>query len=307
MPYEPGASPGWPAPGRPCGPLAGCVSCLWATGSAPGSSLWTTGSARGSSANRSARAAGPPSTPGRPADRATDRSEDRLADGPADRISGEPAEGLADGLPDRPDEDEPDEHEVALKVMPTAGRAPRQARTVAETARRELELGRGAGHPRLVRLLDSLVLSAPDRPSLDGAIVLVMERAAAAAAALWAYAGDDGSVQEPARIRVFNAERGCQGRADRRPLCTLGLAIDPLRRPYTAGNVVDTQVWHGDVLDAECRLPQGQPIIDEEDLRSTVWLRVRLPRDGAATTRPGTAWLRTKDRPSLPHCAAPTR
>ncbi|MBD0676041.1 serine/threonine-protein kinase [Streptomyces sp. CBMA156] len=66
---------------------------------------------------------------------------------------------------------------VALKVLPTAGLTPRQARQVAEAARREAELARSAPHPRLVRLLDTLVLAAPDRPSLDGAIVLVMERA----------------------------------------------------------------------------------------------------------------------------------
>ncbi|MFH7599351.1 serine/threonine-protein kinase, partial [Streptomyces racemochromogenes] len=70
------------------------------------------------------------------------------------------------------------EPEVALKVMPTAGLAPRQARSVAEAARREVELGTRAGHPRLVRLLDCLVLDAPERAALDGAIVLVMERVA---------------------------------------------------------------------------------------------------------------------------------
>ncbi|MFD8022021.1 protein kinase [Streptomyces lavendulae] len=67
--------------------------------------------------------------------------------------------------------------EVALKVLPTGGLAPRQARAIAESARREVELGRRAGHPRLIRLLDSFVLSEPGHPHLDGAIVLVMERA----------------------------------------------------------------------------------------------------------------------------------
>ncbi|MEU8842056.1 serine/threonine-protein kinase [Streptomyces roseus] len=67
--------------------------------------------------------------------------------------------------------------EVALKIMPTSGLAPRQARGVAEAARREVEIGVRAGHPRLIRLLDDTVLSAPDQPALDGAIVLVMERA----------------------------------------------------------------------------------------------------------------------------------
>ncbi|MET9319602.1 serine/threonine-protein kinase [Streptomyces sp. NPDC003038] len=67
--------------------------------------------------------------------------------------------------------------DVALKFLPTAELAPRQARKVAETARREVELGRRSCHPRLIRLLDSVVLSDPDHPFLDGAIVLVMERA----------------------------------------------------------------------------------------------------------------------------------
>ncbi|MET9954850.1 serine/threonine-protein kinase [Streptomyces sp. NPDC006339] len=412
--------------------------------------------------------------------------------------------------------------DVALKVMPTAGLAPRQARGVAESARREVELARRAPHPSLVRLLDSVVLAAPDRPSLDGAIVLVMERArcslrdlidagatgtdatgtgagvteaeggrliagiceglahlhrsgwvhtdlkpeniligrdgevrlsdfgfaieltgthgwtapmgtldylpperwkeplgdrgvrvratadiwalgivihevfaagaspfpgatptargaavqeyaegraalrmdhavpefwralaadclapthearaphtaeslleriraheagrrkrrprprlrtavlaltagatAAAGAALWWSAEGRADREGPGTIRVFNAERGCQDRTDRDRQCSLGLAIDP-RRPYTAENVVPTRVWHGDLLDADCRLPDGEPIIDEEDLRSTVWYRVRLPR---ADAEPTTAWLpavRTRDRPALPRCA----
>ncbi|MCP3765480.1 MULTISPECIES: serine/threonine-protein kinase [unclassified Streptomyces] len=410
---------------------------------------------------------------------------------------------------------------VALKVMPTAGLAPRQARAVAEAARRELELGRGAGHPRLVRVLDSVTLSTPEHPSLDGAIVLVMERAryslrdlldtgvsedeggrliagiceglahlhrngwvhadlkpenilvgedgavrlsdfglatevtgthgyapptgtpdylpperwkaplgergveirpsadiwalgivihevfasgaspfpgatpvaraaavqeyaagrallrmdpavpgfwrelvldclapthatraahtaeslleritarergtgrtrrttgsrtarrlrrrirtafltvtacAAAGAAVLAYPGredasasTDPSGEPSARIRVFNAQRGCQDRTDRHPQCSLGLAIDP-ERAYTAENVVPTRVWHGDVLRADCQVPHGVPITDEEDLRSALWFRVRLPH----TETP--AWLpavRTKDRPPLPRC-----
>ncbi|AYG84632.1 Serine/threonine-protein kinase PrkC [Streptomyces hundungensis] len=66
---------------------------------------------------------------------------------------------------------------VALKVLPTAGLSPHQARKVAETARREVEFGRRSSHPRLIRLLDTVVLGEPDDPLLDGAIVLVMERA----------------------------------------------------------------------------------------------------------------------------------
>ncbi|MGW0191017.1 serine/threonine-protein kinase [Streptomyces sp. NPDC003362] len=406
--------------------------------------------------------------------------------------------------------------DVALKIMPTAGLAPRQARRIVESARREVELGRRAGHPRLIGLLESFVLAAPDRPSLEGAIVLVMERAAGSLRELvdagvpeadrarliagiceglshlhrtgWVHAdlkpenvllGRDRSVKlsdfglateltgthgyappmgtldylpperwkaplgelgvrvrptadiwalgilihevfasgaspfpgatpmargaavqeygegraplrmdhavppfwraliadclapthaaraphtaesllaritaqretpgagrlrgrtraavlattlcgvagaalcsdavragssaqsgrtgaAVATVRVFNAERGCQERVDRDRQCSLGLAIDPAQ-PYTAENVVPTRVWHGDVLTADCELPDGQPIIDEADQRSTHWYRVHLPPGSA----PPTAWLpavRTRERPSLPECPHP--
>ncbi|MFH9736264.1 serine/threonine-protein kinase [Streptomyces roseolus] len=399
---------------------------------------------------------------------------------------------------------------VALKIMPTAGLAPLQARRIAESARREVALGRGAGHPRLIGLLDSFALSAPDHPPLDGAMVLVMERAAGSLRELldtgaaeadrdriaegiceglahlhregWVHAdlkpenvllAGDGSVKlsdfglatelsgthgyapplgtldylpperhraplgelgvqvrtsadiwalgivlhelfasgaspfpgatpiarsaaaqeygagraplrlDPAvppfwrgiiadclapahasraphtaesllariaarrsegpggpprrlrgtraavlaaalcgtgavlcadtaghgpgapagTVRVFNAERGCQERTDRDRHCSLGLAIDP-HRPYTAENVVRTRVWHGDLLTADCVVDDGQPIVDEEDLRSTRWFRVRLSRASV----PSEAWLpavRTRDSPALPPCRPP--
>ncbi|GAA2727788.1 serine/threonine-protein kinase [Actinocorallia aurantiaca] len=407
--------------------------------------------------------------------------------------------------PDRPPE-------VALKVMPTAGLAPRQASRIVESAHREVELGRRTGHPRLIGLIESFVLSAPDRPSLDGAIVLVMERAALTLRELldsgvpeadrgrliegiceglahlhrsgWVHAdlkpenvllGRDGSVKlsdfglateltgthgyaqplgtldylpperwtaplgaqgvqvrpsndiwalgiiihevfasgaspfagatpmargaavqeygegrAPLRmdhavppfwrdlaadclapthearaehtadslldriaagratrsrrstwphggraravlltlvlcattgaalssgaprkdalppvgaLTVFNADRSCQDRSGRDPQCSLGLAIDPTR-PYTPANVVPTRVWHGDVVTAECQLPDGLPIVDEDGLRSTRWFRVRL----LSGSEPSAAWLpavRTKDRPPLPNCPDP--
>lgn len=428
--------------------------------------------------------------------------------------------------------------EVALKFLQTAGLAPRQARKVAESARREVELGRRARHPRLIGLLDSVVLSDPDRPSLDGAIVLVMERArcslrdlldtgvtareaarlvvgiceglahlhgsgwvhgdlkpenvlimadgsvrlsdfglateltgtrgthgfappmgtadylpperwraplgergveirpsvdiwalgvmiheafasgappfpgatpvsrgaatqeyadgrarlrlhhelppfwralvadclapthaararhtaesllariAAAsgtdagavpaqdhrasgprsgpgtrtppgtrttrrnrtalallkvcvtAAVLWSVAVGDGAAASAggpaapaARVRVFNADAKCRQHPERDAPCSLGLAIDPLRA-YTVENVVPTRVWHGDVLDVDCRLAGGTPIIDETDAASDEWYRVHLPPGSPRST----AWLpavRTQDRPALPEC-----
>ncbi|MFI1935638.1 serine/threonine-protein kinase [Streptomyces purpureus] len=431
----------------------------------------------------------------------------RPADGPPGG-TGEARTGRSSGPSD-----------VALKIMPTAGLAPRQARRIVESARREVELGRRAGHPRLIGLRESFVLASPDRPSLEGAIVLVMERAAGSLRELvdagapeadrarliagiceglshlhrsgWVHAdlkpenvllGRDRSVKlsdfglateltgthgyappmgtldylpperwraplgelgvrvrptadiwalgilihevfasgaspfpgatpmargaavqeygegraplrmdhavppfwraliadclapthaaraphtaesllaritaeqetpgtgagrlrgraraavlatalcgvagatlysdavrasSPAQsgrtgatvgtVRVFNAERGCQDRVDRDRQCSLGLAIDPVQ-PYTAENVVPTRVWHGDVLTADCELPDGQPIIDEEDLRSTHWFRVHLPPGST----PPAAWLpavRTRERPALPECPHPT-
>lgn len=455
----------------------------------------------------------------RPADKRPDRTggatAERTGGATAHRTGGAAAERTGGAAADRP----PGPTDVALKIMPTAGLAPRQARQIVESARREVELGRRAGHPRLIGFLETFVLAAPDRPSLDGAIVLVMERAAGSLRELvdagvpeadrgrliagiceglshlhrsgWVHAdlkpenvllGTDRSVKlsdfglateltgthgyvpplgtldylpperwraplgelgvqvrpsadiwalgivihevfasggspfsgatpvargaavqeygagrAPLRIdhalppfwralaadclapthaaraahtaesllarirahqgtrgtgtgrlrgraraavlatalcgiagatlysdaervsssapsgrpdatageiRVFNAERGCQERVDRDPQCSLGLAIDPLK-PYAADNVVPTRVWHGDVLAADCQSADGQPIIDEEGLRSTHWFRVRLPRGSA----PPTAWLpavRTKERPALPGCPHPT-
>ncbi|MGP2442725.1 serine/threonine-protein kinase [Streptomyces sp. JW3] len=414
----------------------------------------------------------------------------------------------AGGRPGRPD--------VALKVMPTAGLAPRQARRIVESARREVDLGRRAGHPRLIGLLESFVLTEPRHPALHGAIVLVMERAAGSLRELvdagvpegergrlvagicegvahlhrsgWVHAdlkpenvllGTDGSVKlsdfglateltgthgyapplgtldyfpperwraplgelgvrvrptadiwalgiiihevfasgcspfpgatpmargaavqeygagraplrmdhavppfwralaadclapthaaraphtaesllariaahrdgpgagtarlsgraraavlatalcgiagaalcadtagpttpvpsgraggaAPDTVRVYNAERACRESGGRDLDCSLGLGVDPAL-PYTADNVVATRVWHGDVLTADCQVPDGQPIVDEEDHRSTRWFRVRLP----AGSRPPAAWLpavRTRDHPALPRC-----
>ncbi|MEU6944564.1 serine/threonine-protein kinase [Streptomyces sp. NPDC046316] len=432
----------------------------------------------------------------------------RRAEGRPDRTGGSSAAARPSGPT-----------EVALKIMPTDGLAPRQARRIMESARREVELGSRVGHPRLIGLLESFILAAPDRPSLDGAIVLVMERAVGSLRELldagvpeaergpliagiceglahlhrsgWVHAdlkpenvllGRDRSVKlsdfglateltgthgyvppmgtldylpperwraplgelgvrirptadiwalgivihevfssggspfsgatpvargaavqeygegrAPLRmdhavppfwralaadclapthaaraphtadsllariaahqdrpgtgagrqrgraraavlatalcgiagatlcsdsmrtassaptvragatagtVRVFNAERSCRERADRDPGCSLGLAIDPVK-PYTADNVVPTRVWHGDVLAADCQLPDGQPIVDEEALWSTRWFRVRLPPGSA----PPMAWLpavRTKERPALPECRHPT-
>ncbi|MFF4084905.1 serine/threonine-protein kinase [Streptomyces sp. NPDC001777] len=129
----------------------------------------------------------------------------------------------------------------------------------------------------------------------------------AVAATVWSHAvggpAPDALGEPAGRLRVFNADDDCRGRTDRRPQCSLGLAIDPLR-PYTIDNVVPTRVWHGDVLAVYCRLTRGTPIIDESDASSTQWYRVRLPAGADRTS----AWLpavRTTDHPRVPDCAPP--
>ncbi len=69
---------------------------------------------------------------------------------------------MARGGPEQPSDGGRDE--VALKFLPTAGLAPRQARDLVDSARREAELGRLVRHPRLVRMLDSVVVHDPGRP-----------------------------------------------------------------------------------------------------------------------------------------------
>ncbi|OII61870.1 serine/threonine-protein kinase [Streptomyces sp. CC77] len=446
----------------------------------------------------------------------------RPVDPAGGRAPADVPDGVARGGPEQPPGGEPDE--VALKFLPTAGLAPRQARDLVDSARREAELGQLVHHPRLVRMLDSVVVHDPARPELDGAVVLVMEREAAsladvlpherteAAAArllaevceglaqlhsmgwvhgdlkpgnvlvtrdgsarlsdfglavhldgthgytapvgtpdclpperwraplaergirvrptadVWAFGilvhqmftggaspfpgatpgaraaavqeyaegraalrldpavppfwrelaadclapthearrahpadallariraeearrpgparrsrrralaaagagafavcgalggwlayGQDGTggrgggpaagpSAAPASVRVYNAEAYCRDRAGRDRMCSLGLAIDPAK-PYTLDNVVPTRVWHGDVLAASCRFPQGEPITDEAGARSVAWYRVRLPAGAGG----GDAWLpavRTKDRPAVPDCPPDTR
>ncbi|MGW2401010.1 serine/threonine-protein kinase [Kitasatospora sp. NPDC001664] len=98
--------------------------------------------------------------------------------------------------------------EAALKVFSTQGMAPRQARQLSETAAREVEFGREAAHPGLIRLLDTVVVSDPDHPVLDGAVVLVMERAATslsealAARTARTEEGGDPGLPEAGRILV---------------------------------------------------------------------------------------------------------
>ncbi|WP_330287319.1 serine/threonine-protein kinase [Streptomyces sp. NBC_00576] len=67
--------------------------------------------------------------------------------------------------------------QVALKFLPTGTRTPRQLHHLRELAEREVELLSKLRAPRLIRMYDTLTIDDPGHPELDGATVLVLERA----------------------------------------------------------------------------------------------------------------------------------
>ncbi|MFF8969608.1 protein kinase [Streptomyces sp. NPDC014995] len=83
-----------------------------------------------------------------------------------------------DGLPSR----------AALKFLPTGTRTPRQLHHLRELAEREVELLTRLRAPRLIRMHETHTVEDPDRPELDGATVLVLERAEGSLDALLARA-----------------------------------------------------------------------------------------------------------------------
>ncbi|MGC9438810.1 protein kinase domain-containing protein [Streptomyces sp. WG5] len=73
---------------------------------------------------------------------------------------------------------------AALKFLPTGTGTPRQLSHLRELVEREVELHRRLRRPRLVRMYETLVVDDPARPALDGATVLVLEKAEGSLSAL---------------------------------------------------------------------------------------------------------------------------
>ncbi len=73
---------------------------------------------------------------------------------------------------------------AALKFLPTGTGTPRQLTHLRELIEREVELYRRLKQPRLIRMYDTLVVDDPAGPALDGATVLVLERAEGSLSAL---------------------------------------------------------------------------------------------------------------------------
>ncbi|WP_405014593.1 protein kinase domain-containing protein [Kitasatospora sp. NBC_01539] len=106
------------------------------------------------------------------------------------------AERLADGAP------------AAAKFLPAAGRPGGLSPAAAAAALGEAEAGRRLAHPRLIRTLATATVRDPELPGLDGAVVLVMERAERSLADLLA----DGAPLPPAVAGRLLAEV-CEGLA----------------------------------------------------------------------------------------------
>ncbi len=67
---------------------------------------------------------------------------------------------------------------AALKFLPTGTLTTRHLQHLEDMVSRELRVHESLSHPRLIRTFQSLVVDDPARPRLDGAVVVVMERAA---------------------------------------------------------------------------------------------------------------------------------
>ncbi|WP_344343308.1 serine/threonine-protein kinase, partial [Kitasatospora putterlickiae] len=103
---------------------------------------------------------------------------------------GRPGDGTPGAGPD----------EAAVKVLHPGRLSPGQRDTMLQLARRELRFSSRADHPHLIRTLAVVTLADPAHPALDGALALVMERAAGSLQDLLADARPPQPVPDAGRI-----------------------------------------------------------------------------------------------------------
>lgn len=104
-------------------------------------------------------------------------------------------------------------------------------------------------------------------------------------------------------VSVYNIETRCQRPHTQN--CALALARDPYAQ-YAAANVA-RRVWHNDVLQAECYVPDGSRVESEDGRPSTRWYRVTGPSGGSGAHADEQAWLpavrlRPGAEPAVPRC-----
>lgn len=91
---------------------------------------------------------------------------------------------------------------VALKFLPPARLAPAQRSLLGEIVERETEFSRLADHANLIRTRAVLTLSDPGVPDLDGAVVLVMDRAKTSLRELLVHGEEGRALPDAERILV---------------------------------------------------------------------------------------------------------
>ncbi|NJP99609.1 serine/threonine-protein kinase [Streptomyces zingiberis] len=89
---------------------------------------------------------------------------------------------------------------AALKFIATTALGPGRSHELRKLAEKEAEFSRRAAHDRLIRVLETHVVTDADRPRLDGAVVLVMERAAHSVQDLLDSAAGAGPLPQAGRI-----------------------------------------------------------------------------------------------------------
>ncbi|MFI5875197.1 protein kinase [Streptomyces sp. NPDC051445] len=89
---------------------------------------------------------------------------------------------------------------VAVKVLPTGALGPGQRAALGELVAREVRFSAEADHPHLVRTHAVCTVEAPELPSLDGAIALVMDRAEASLKDALDDAGTGGPIADADRV-----------------------------------------------------------------------------------------------------------
>jgi serine/threonine protein kinase len=95
---------------------------------------------------------------------------------------------------------DPDDGPTALKVLPPARLVPAERSLLAEVVEREAGFSRLADHANLIRTRAVLTLSEPGDPRLDGAVVLVMDRAETSLRQLLVDAPDGAALDDADRI-----------------------------------------------------------------------------------------------------------